>query len=115
MMSADEITAATDTTDPVDRRSALLEQWRGDVGLGRTTLGFDEWVAALDASLVRRPAMTVAALIDRLSEYPLDTRVLVDAEMPGLFEIAAFVGPIDSVAFVLPTIMCGAHFDCRTV
>ncbi len=112
MMSADEV---TDRTVDRDEPDEALTRWRSDVGLGRTIAGFDEWLAVREGAVTRRPALTVAALIDRLADYPLDQRVLIDAEMPGLFEISACVGPIDSVAFVLPTIMCGAHFDCRTV
>jgi hypothetical protein len=115
MISSDETTGSTPSTVDSDDHAVLLQQWRADVAQGRTVAGFDEWASTHDRSIVRRPALTVAGLIDRLAEYPLDARVLIDAEMPGLFEIAACVGPNDSVAFVLPTIMCGAHFDCRTV
>lgn len=106
---------ARDLVDPSPELADRLAQWRHDVTIGRTTAGFEEWTAIHGGAVRHCIALTVGDLFDRLGDYPRDQRVLIDAELPGLFEVAACVGPHDSVAFVLPTIMCGAHFDCRTV
>lgn len=70
--------------------------------------------------------MTVAELIDALSKYPQDLRVLVeDGENTWFREISEVVGPTvqpdgtvefsEMDDYALPTIMFGASFDSRSI